>query len=143
MSNRRTLEEKIEAVREEVAQKEARIKELLKQQKAQERKERNHRLCRRGGLVEGLLPELAAITDEQFDTFVEKCLTTPHSRKVLAELASLVPAGETEKTVDVPHGDGDDPAQAATAPAPKPANPAQGGGANVHAKPAQAVKAAS
>ena len=104
MSNRKTIEEKIGAAKEEVRQKEARIKELLKQQKRQANKDRNHRLCKRGGLVEKLLPGLALITDEQFDVFVRKCLNTSHTKSVLTELAPAVPAGETDSNSERAHG---------------------------------------
>ncbi|MCL2253610.1 MAG: DUF3847 domain-containing protein [Lachnospiraceae bacterium] len=87
MSNRKTINEKIEAAKIEKQQAEARIKKLLQEQKSQERKDRNHRLCRRGGKLEKLFPELALLTEEQFETFVEKCLRTNHTRRILAELA--------------------------------------------------------
>ena len=87
MSNRKTINEKIEAAKIEKQQAEARIKKLLQEQKAQERKDRNHRLCKRGGKLEKLFPELARLTEEQFETFVEKCLRTNHTRRILAELA--------------------------------------------------------
>ena len=86
MSNRKTTAEKIEAAKIEKQQAEARIKKLLQEQKAQERKERNHRLCKRGGLVEKLLPDLARLTDEQFDTFVQKTLMSGFAEKILRGL---------------------------------------------------------
>jgi hypothetical protein len=87
MPNKKNYDEKIAAVKAEIAQKEARVKELLQQQKKQERAERTHRLCLRGGKLEKLLPELARLTEEQFETFVEKCLLTPHTKRMLSELA--------------------------------------------------------
>ena len=86
MSNRKTLDERIAAAKEEADQKQARLKLLLQQQKTAERKARNHRLCERGGKIESLLPALAKLTEEQFHTFVEKTLLTPHTKRVLDEL---------------------------------------------------------
>ena len=86
MSTRKTLDERIEAAREEVKQKGARVKELLQQQKKQERKDRTRRLCERGGKVEKLLPDLARLTDDQFEIFVEKTLLSGFAEKVLRQL---------------------------------------------------------
>ena len=95
MSNRKTLDERIEAARVEKQQAEARIKGLLNQQKTQERKDRNHRLCKRGGQVEKLLPGLAELTEEQFETFVQKTLLTGFAEKVLRGLSSEETADDT------------------------------------------------
>ena len=95
MSNRKTTSEKIEAARLEKQQAEARIKKLLQEQKADERKARNHRLCKRGGQVEKLLPGLAELTEEQFETFVQKTLLTGFAEKVLRGLSSEDTADDT------------------------------------------------
>jgi len=87
MSTRKTTAEKIEEARLEKQQAENRIKNLIQEQKAEERKARTHRLCKRGGQVEKLLPELARLTDEQFDTFVQKTLLSGFAAKVLRGLA--------------------------------------------------------
>ena len=94
MTNRRTLDERITAAKEEVAQKEARVKALLQQQKTQERKDRTHRFCVRGGKLEKLLPALAVLTEEQFETFVQKTLLTGFAEKVLRGLVPQEPADE-------------------------------------------------
>ena len=86
MSTRKTTAERIEAARIEKQQAETRIKKLLQEQKAQERKERNHRLCKRGGLVEKLLPDLIKLTDEQFEIFVQKTLMSGFAEKILRGL---------------------------------------------------------
>jgi hypothetical protein len=91
MTKRRTLDEQIELAQEELKKKEARIKELLGRQRTKSDKDRTHRLCRRGGLVEKLLPNMATITDEQFETFVERILLTGEAEKVLAELTPSAP----------------------------------------------------
>ena len=114
MSNRKTLDERIEAAKKEAEQKQIRLNELLAQQKAEERKARTHRLCKRGGQVESLLPGLAKLTEEQFHIFVEKTLLTPHTKRILDELLpndttadqnvgdTEPQSAETAKTVQTP-----------------------------------------
>ena len=97
--NRRTLDEQIEQAQKELAQKEARVKELLGRQRSKEDKARTHRLCRRGGLVEKLLPNLAIITDKQFDAFLEKTLLTGDAEKILAAMLPAPPAEPKGGTV--------------------------------------------
>ena len=86
MSTRKTTAERIEAAKIEKAQKDAEIKRLMQQQKAEERKARTHRLCERGGIVEKLLPDLARLDKEKFDTFVQKTLLSGYAEKVLRGL---------------------------------------------------------
>ena len=95
MSNRKTLNEQIAAAREEMAQKEARVKELLQRQKEENRKARTHRLCKRGGQAEKLLPGLAELTEEQFETFVQKTLLTGFAEKILKGFVSVETADST------------------------------------------------
>jgi len=115
MSTRKTTAEKIEDAIIEKQQAEARIKKLLQEQKAEERKARNHRLCKRGGLVEKLLPELSILTDEQFDTFVQKALMSGFAEKVLRSLVPPAPATtiEPESATDIKHDDGNTAAKLA------------------------------
>lgn len=91
MSNRKTLDERIEAAKVEKEQAEARIKKLIQEQKAAERKARNHRLCKRGGLMEKLLPDLATLTDEQFETFFKRTTANNYGRDILAEVMRTRP----------------------------------------------------
>ena len=148
MSNRKTLDEKILAAREEVKQKEARVKLLLQQQKRQANKDRNHRLCMRGGKVEKLLPELARLTEEQFETFVKKCLLSSYTKGVLADLAPPDPADGAVGGDDAAQSVGNAATQpTATAartetPAPKPPAATHSPGANGNGKTAQAAKVA-
>ena len=114
--------EKIDSIEEEIAQLRNRQKLLKQQHNKQERKERTHRLCRRGGLVEKLLPDLARITDEQFDIFVDKVLLTPHTERILKGLVPPPPESVSEPDVDVSS------AQDGEAVAPKPAGAAHNGG---------------
>jgi len=88
MSGKRTIEERIEARLEEKRQLEAQIKKLLQEQRTQKNKERTHRLCKRGGLVEKYLPELIELTDDQFQVFINKCLLSNYTMKTLSELVA-------------------------------------------------------
>ena len=109
MSNRKTINEKIEAAKLEKEQMEARIKKLLQEQKAEERKARSHRFCKRGGFMEKLLPDLALITDEQFETFFKNTTANNYGRKALAELVPPTPettiAAEGGETTQEDKGD--------------------------------------
>ena len=78
-----TIAEQIANAKEDIKQGENRLKLLNSKQKEQERKARNHRLCSRGGWLEGKLPEVITLTDEQYYSFLEKTLFTEHSRRIL------------------------------------------------------------
>ena len=79
MASRRTTAERIDAKKEEMTQKKNGLNLLLQRQRKEERKARNHRLCERGGIVESLLPDLARLDKEQFDTFAQKTLLSGYA----------------------------------------------------------------
>ena len=83
MSKRQDKISKIEA---QLAELEKQRKQEVKKAREEERKATNKRHCKRGTVMEKALPDLITITDEQFNTFVEKTLATNHSRNALAEL---------------------------------------------------------
>jgi len=93
---------------EKIANKDERIqqllnekKQLIQKQKADERRTRTSRLCRRHGLLEKYLPDLISISDEQFETFVKKAISNNHGRDALAEIigkASKTAASQTTET---------------------------------------------
>ena len=94
---RKTTTEKRVSVEEQIKQLEKQRNTLLQKEKAEERKMRTHRLCKRGGIVEKLLPDLVTLTDTQFDIFVEKVLLTAHTKRILKELATpLAPVSVPE-----------------------------------------------
>ena len=72
MSKLQNLNTKIEKARTKKLQEENRIKQLEQQIKAEQRKERTHRLCHRMGVFESLMPDTIPLTDEQFYSFLEK-----------------------------------------------------------------------
>ena len=92
----KTRLERIDGIKEEIEQLKNRQKLLQQQHNAQERKARTHRLCRRGGIVEKLLPGIITLTDEQFDTFVEKTLLTGYAERILKGLAAQGVANPAE-----------------------------------------------
>lgn len=84
----KTKTEKITSIEEEIRQLENKRRQLVQEQKAQERKDRTKRLCRRMGLFESLLPDTIPLTEEQFKTFLEKTVAAEHSRRLLDELTA-------------------------------------------------------
>lgn len=136
MAARKTTSEKIDQQRAKMAEIEHEIKELLQKQKKEERDARNHRLCSRGGKVEKLLPGLAALTEEQFEIFVQKTLLTGFADKILRQLAP--PPAESADS-----NDGADMAQGGETPAPKPAAAPQSAAASGNANATNAASRAS
>lgn len=78
--------EKISKIDEQIAKLENQRKLEAQKEREEERKAKNKRHCKRGTVMEKALPDIIAITDEQFNTFVERALATKHSKSVLAEL---------------------------------------------------------
>lgn len=85
---RKTTTEKITGIQEQIQQLENQRKRLVKQHNEEERRKRTHRICKRGGLLESLLPETIPLTDEQFKSFLEKTLLGTFARKTLDSLTS-------------------------------------------------------
>jgi len=88
MSTRKTTAERIEVAKIEKAQKDAEIKRLMQQQKAEERKARNHRISKRGAHLESLLPDTIMLSDVRFFTFLEKTVANDYGRRALAALVA-------------------------------------------------------
>jgi hypothetical protein len=86
MAKRRTTEEIIAAVQEELAQKQARLDKLLKDQQKKDDKARTNRLCKRHGYIESVLPDLIRLTDEQFNLFVKRALQSEFAKRTLKEI---------------------------------------------------------
>lgn len=77
------------------------MKQLIQKQKKEERNARTKRLCSHMGLFESMLPGTIPLTDEQFKIFLEKTVTTEHSRRILDGLTaqnSATPAMQTAET---------------------------------------------
>lgn len=106
----KTKIEKITSIEEEIRQLENKRKQLIQAQKAQERKDRTKRLCRRMGLFESLVPDTIPLTEEQFKTFLEKTVATDQSRRILNGLTAqnaAAPAAKAAYTPQESREDGD------------------------------------
>lgn len=106
----KTKIEKITSIEEEIRQLENKRKQLIQAQKAQERKDRTKRLCRRMGLFESLVPDTIPLTEEQFKTFLEKTVATDQSRRILDGLTAqnaAAPAAKAAYTPQESREDGD------------------------------------
>ena len=111
----KTKTEKITSIEEEIRQLENRRRQLLQEQKAQERKDRTKRLCRRMGLFESLVPDTIPLTEEQFKTYLEKTVAAEHSRRILDELTAQNAAKAAVEDAE-PAAQADTPPTAKTAP---------------------------
>ena len=98
----KTTAEKIATKRERIQQLQNEEKQLIQKQKAEERKARTRRFCSRQGLLEKYMPDLAAITDEQFETFIRKGINTTYGQKILAEIVGSTGATATQQTAETP-----------------------------------------
>ena len=144
MSTRKTTTEKIELQRERMEEIQNEMKRLLNQQKTEERKKRNHRICKRGAHLESLLPNTVGLSDTRFFSFLEKTVANDFGRRALA---ALVAEQEKEDATDGDvnaAGDGAPSvpsvvaaAQGGNPPAHKPAAPPMSGGAIGADKPVQ------
>jgi hypothetical protein len=83
---RQTRSEKITGIDNEIAQLLAQKKALLQEQKAEERKARTNRLCKRAGHLESLLPDTIALTDARFNLFLSKTMVTDFAKRELRKL---------------------------------------------------------
>ena len=124
MADRKSTAERIaeaELKKEQLANE---IKRLERQHKEEERKARTKRLCNRGGKVEKLLPELITLPEEQFEIFVNTVLLTPHTRKILKELAGQAAAPKSHAQPAAPPAV---PPAPQTVPSAKPPSGSDGG----------------
>ena len=85
-----TIEEcktEIEQTEKQLRQYENKGKILDRKLAIEKRKERNHRLCVRGGFIESIIPELITMTDEDAQTFFRLALTSEPARGFLRKRA--------------------------------------------------------
>lgn len=85
-----TIEEcnaEMELAQKQLRQYENRSKMLDRMLAIEKRKERNHRLCSRGGFIESIVPELITMTDEDAQTFFRLALTSEPAREFLRKRA--------------------------------------------------------
>ena len=77
----------IEDGKKKIWQLENREKMLRQKLSKEERKARNHRLCKRGGFMESLVPELIAMPDEDAKAFLRLALTSEPAQEFLKKRA--------------------------------------------------------
>lgn len=85
-----TIEEcqiEIEQTEKQLRQYENRNKILDRKLAVEKRRERNHRLCSRGGYMEGITPELIDMSDEEAKVFLRLILTSETAREFLRKRA--------------------------------------------------------
>src|SRR5699024_10978726 len=80
---REELQAEIEDGKKKIRQFENREKIIKQKLSVEERKARNHRLCKRGGFMESLVPELIAMPDEEAKAFLRLALTSEEARGYL------------------------------------------------------------
>ena len=88
MAKRKTVEQQIAEAQKKIEQEQSALKKLQGKQKEQRDKARNHRLCKRHGLIESILPDTIELTDKQFEDFVRHHIANTHGRNKLAELVA-------------------------------------------------------
>ena len=84
---REELTAEIEDGKKKIRQYENRSKMLDRRLAIEKRKERNHRLCSRGGYMEGITPELIDMSDEEAKAFLRLILTSETAREFLRKRA--------------------------------------------------------
>ena len=85
-----TIEEcnaELERTQKQLQQYENRSKMLDRRLAIEKRKKRNHRLCSRGGYMEGITPELIDMSDEEAKVFLRLILTSETAREFLKKRA--------------------------------------------------------
>ena len=80
---REELQAEIEDGKKKLRQFENREKIIKQKLSVEERKARTHRLCKRGGFMESLVPELIAMPDEDAKAFLRLALTSEEARAYL------------------------------------------------------------
>jgi len=102
---------RIEGIKEKIQQLENLQKEILQEYKEDLKKERTHRICKRGGMVEKFMPESVEFTDDQMKWLLEILLTSGFAKKKIEEMKGKkdIPSKvEPAKIVTVETSDSDE-----------------------------------
>ena len=83
---RKTSEEKIAEKKEKMKNLAEEIKVEEQKVKVKKDKERTHRLCKRMGLFESMLPKIKELTDSQFETFLKRTVANEYGERELVKL---------------------------------------------------------
>jgi hypothetical protein len=84
----KTTAERIDEHKTKMEQMENELKRLTQQFRAEERKARTSRLCKRHGLFESMLPDAIPLTEDNFKLFLEKTVANDFGRRTLASLTA-------------------------------------------------------
>ena len=104
MTTRKTTAEQIESAKLKLEQEKAKMQGLLQRHKSEERKKRTKRLIERGAIVESLIPEPEALTNEQIQIFLTKTIQTEFARRILNQLKAQDGEMATAKPETVAQG---------------------------------------
>ena len=85
----KTTTEKRITVEEQIRQLENHRKQLIQQEKSEERKARTKRLIERGAITESLITNADTLTNEQFKAVLAKALNVVPDKHELAEAESI------------------------------------------------------
>jgi hypothetical protein len=85
MAKQTRFEMQIEATLNRIKNEQTRLKELGVEQRKADKKAREHRLCKRHGHIESILPDLITLTDEQVYEFTKKHIANRQKKKIIAE----------------------------------------------------------
>ena len=91
-----TIEEcnaELELTQKKIRQYENRSKMLDRRLAIEKRKERNHRLCSRGGFIESIVPELITMTEDEGKDFLYHIAKSMEAQEYLKKRAEGVEAG--------------------------------------------------
>ena len=115
MAEKTKLQLQIEASEKKIQEEQRRLKQLGRQQKEQDRKDRNHRLCKRHGYLESILPDIINLTEEQFQTFVKNHIANKHGIAAIANLLGQPMQSNPAATTDTNPQNSGNPAPKNTA----------------------------
>ena len=112
----KTKTEKITDIQERITQLENQKKKLVQEQKDADRRARTKRLCKRHGLLESMLPEIAGITDEQYKSLIEKAVDNKFFRDMLDAMTAMAEDIVALDEAQAAQGNGVDTTDKPTAP---------------------------
>lgn len=97
------MNEEIEKITQRIEKVEAKLRKAQQQKKVLEhqakeltRKERTHRLCTRGAMLESYFPQPEAVTDEQVGTFLKLLFHQSDTHELMQRIFSNTQKEETE-----------------------------------------------
>ena len=75
----RPTTEQVQSIRDKIQELQNKEKRLLNQQKEADRKARTKRLIERGAIMESVLPDSIALTNEQFKALIKEMVASKHT----------------------------------------------------------------